>query len=685
MSGTPCNYDGILGDIYKRLGNIQSSANKGTDLSKVNAEIASLKAQLKIVANIANQARLENAYLKRESESLFNKLFKQIGSLLPLLGMFQTLSGKVGAIGVQVAIAEQTAQTAKKAALDVLMPLGELQRKTSSLGEQVRASKDLANQLDLKVKNNTSRIGDLASKVTGIITGGIAIAAMALALQNKAAINDAFKRIQSVSEYAAQLVASAINSFNSSIRGLESYLDGKIERLRDDMTNSFDELMDSIKEIWAELLKRTNGDTNYYQNLQNQINGLSGRVSELEKVGSSLGSQFNNLQNTVNNISSKVNELFNKIGNINISSINQKINELTKNQSNLQNIVSGLQNTLGSLTNQVKKHALDIAGILGILGALKLAIDFLQKRKMSCNWTPQQISQVTQDTGKTNVFLTVTYWAWVKGKWDDLFKLMGNVPLVNGVTGAIDSLTKGFTNFAKSSIVSRAWSALTMIIVLHNAAMLSRNIVTTLGEALSQGLAAIGITDENDSPIDINKILGEQAESLMVKILGQENWTQTKKTWLLANRTVQAASNVVYTMRSMFDSSLEIGMWTAEQVAKIGNGLREDGVVELFRWGQMPETVFPNSRILQKLENLDDAASSVSMVTSELLSVKDEAAELYDQTSELNQARKDLLNQFGQNSKQAQDKQLEKQIEKEIKNESDSKSPNIKESEMNQG
>ena len=171
----------------------------------------------------------------------------------------------------------------------------------------------------------------------------------------------------------------------------------------------------------------------------------------------------------------------------------------------------------------------------------------------------------------------------------------------------------------------------------------------------------------------------------MVKILGQENWTQTKKTWLLANRTVQAASNVVYTMRSMFDSSLEIGMWTAEQVAKIGNGLREDGVVELFRWGQMPETVFPNSRILQKLENLDDAASSVSMVTSELLSVKDEAAELYDQTSELNQARKDLLNQFGQNSKQAQDKQLEKQIEKEIKNESDSKSPDIKESEMNQG
>jgi hypothetical protein len=214
------------------------------------------------------------------------------------------------------------------------------------------------------------------------------------------------------------------------------------------------------------------------------------------------------------------------------------------------------------------------------------------------------------------------------------------------VGAKVSTLTEKSVKFFKSSVLGRAWNALTLLVVLHNAAMLSRDIVETLGDTLSTGLELMGIKDEEDNPIDINEILGERADDFMKSLLGEDVWANTKQSWMLASRTLQAAANITTTMRSMFDSSLEIGLWTAEQVAKIGNGLRADGVVERFRWPDMPETVPRGSAIMRGLEGLDDAASSINMVVSEVKSVSDEVAALDEARTEFRQAVADQQEGF---------------------------------------
>ena len=102
------------------------------------------------------------------------------------------------------------------------------------------------------------------------------------------------------------------------------------------------------------------------------------------------------------------------------------------------------------------------------------------------------------------------------------------------------------------------------VLLLHNAAMLSRNLGSTLGDLTSQALATIGIKDSEDSPIDVNEILGKQANNFMSSILGAEVWAGTKTSWNKANSIIASATNLMYTVRSMFDSTREILEWTAE-------------------------------------------------------------------------------------------------------------------------
>jgi hypothetical protein len=296
-----------------------------------------------------------------------------------------------------------------------------------------------------------------------------------------------------------------------------------------------------------------------------------------------------------------------------------------------------LTRRVNDLLSRVNTAGAAIIGLQTVVRGLQGVVNEVKNRKMpTCNWSPAQISQVTGDTKKT-LRLSTAIDLFLTGK---LFKA------VTKVGDDVVNLAKASGDFFKSSVLGRAWNALTLLIVLHNAAMLSRNIVETLGDTLSTGLELVGIKDEKNERIDINQILGKRADEFMQSLLGAEVWANTKQSWMLANRTLQAAANITTTMRSIFDSSLEVGIWTAEQVAKIGNGLKADGVVERFRWPDMPETVPRGSALINRLDGLDEAASSLNMVASELKSVQDEAKELVEQREEFKQALSDQQKGF---------------------------------------
>ena len=208
----------------------------------------------------------------------------------------------------------------------------------------------------------------------------------------------------------------------------------------------------------------------------------------------------------------------------------------------------------------------------------------------------------------------------------------------------------GFLQTAfRATRLDKIINALTMITVLHNAAMLSRNLASTLGEVTSQALAVIGLKDENDSPLDINREIGRQVNGLFESVLGAETWTGLKTAWNKANTIISTTTQIMSTVRSLWDSSREVLEWTAENTGKIGNALKKFRVVgeNAYRW--MPEAVTHQNawalkieRFRNKTESLDDAASSLQGVLGEVQTIQEEFKELKEQKEKFDKNIADL-------------------------------------------
>lgn len=203
--------------------------------------------------------------------------------------------------------------------------------------------------------------------------------------------------------------------------------------------------------------------------------------------------------------------------------------------------------------------------------------------------------------------------------------------------------------FAKSIHLDKILNALTLITALHNAAMLSRNLGSTLGEVASQALTVIGIKDENDSPIDINEILGKQTNSFMESLLGADAWKGIKTTWNKASTIISTTTQILSSVRGLWDSSKEILEWTAENTGKIGNALKRFRVVGEKAYGHMPEHVTAQNawslkidRFRSGTDNLDDAASSLQGVLGEVQSIQEEFKDLKEQKERFDKNVADL-------------------------------------------
>lgn len=211
------------------------------------------------------------------------------------------------------------------------------------------------------------------------------------------------------------------------------------------------------------------------------------------------------------------------------------------------------------------------------------------------------------------------------------------IPVINAKLG--DQVQGGISGklqrFAQWSRIGQVLNWLTLFTALHNAAMISGNLAQTLTDLTSQTLYAIGIKDDEEQAIDINSILGKQVDSLIVSIIGQEAWTGTKIAWNKANRIISTASNIIWSVRSIMDSAQQIAEWSAENTGKIGNALKKWRIVGENAYPWMPERVTSQTvwqkkvgRIVDGLEVAEDAASSLSGVTSEVISIQDEVAQL---------------------------------------------------------
>ncbi|MEH1790324.1 MAG: hypothetical protein V7L23_33365 [Nostoc sp.] len=147
------------------------------------------------------------------------------------------------------------------------------------------------------------------------------------------------------------------------------------------------------------------------------------------------------------------------------------------------------------------------------------------------------------------------------------------------VAGGNAALTALITAIATNTYVEKAMQLLTLAATLHNAAMLSNNLVQTLGTIINQCVGLILPKGINGQPINIGQVLGSEIQLLIENAIGHDNYTTITNDWAKANRIYQAGSNVfnqVGNAVGLLSTGLEV---IGGNVGKIGNALKIWGVV----------------------------------------------------------------------------------------------------------
>ncbi|MBE9065131.1 hypothetical protein IQ260_00495 [Leptolyngbya cf. ectocarpi LEGE 11479] len=208
-----------------------------------------------------------------------------------------------------------------------------------------------------------------------------------------------------------------------------------------------------------------------------------------------------------------------------------------------------------------------------------------------------------------------------------------------GQLGAIATKLQTMQAFAekawRNTHADKLINLLTLTTVIHNGAMISRDIGETLGYVVSNGLAVVGVKDEEGNALDINGLVGSSVSNFIKSVVGEDVYNDTRTAWQKANRVLQAGSNIIWTIRNINDATQDVLEWTAENTGKIGNALIKYGVVGDRAYPFMSERVKAQdfyrrkfSRVFDGLESAENTASSLAVVTSNVREIQEEVNEL---------------------------------------------------------
>jgi hypothetical protein len=207
------------------------------------------------------------------------------------------------------------------------------------------------------------------------------------------------------------------------------------------------------------------------------------------------------------------------------------------------------------------------------------------------------------------------------------------------VTSVFDFLQRVWANEA----INKAMQYVTMITVIHNAAMLSRSLFDTLGSALDSGLQVFGlqIKDKEGNQLGISAALGQTFQNLIKGIIGEDNYTALNNTWLQANRIYQTGINLISNVQSILDSTTAVAELTSNRLGTWMNAARSAGLVRENAYGAQSENVTKFNAFMNKLENLEQGASNLASITGNVLSVQQSVTELRTNRQEFENALKD--------------------------------------------
>ena len=223
---------------------------------------------------------------------------------------------------------------------------------------------------------------------------------------------------------------------------------------------------------------------------------------------------------------------------------------------------------------------------------------------------------------------------------------------VKTVDGKMGGALKGglsgwMLRFTSWSLIDRIIALLTLATSVHNAVQLSSSIGDTLIQVMQSTIDLFGIKDSEGQSFNVQQIIGKNIDSLATSILGAKNLASLKLQWAKWNRIYQSAANLSSNIRQLFDSSFQLTETIAENTGKIGNSLRDNGVVAANAFSPLSEKYEATrdkrfGRMLKGLEKIDGAASSMSSITSDIKDIKDELGEVKESRDEFKKSLETL-------------------------------------------
>ena len=220
--------------------------------------------------------------------------------------------------------------------------------------------------------------------------------------------------------------------------------------------------------------------------------------------------------------------------------------------------------------------------------------------------------------------------------------LAGLLNLLTTVWEFLQNRLGKILNILNNTVVDRTLAVMNLATNIHNAAMLTRDIGETLGSVVDNvvGLTGLRFTNSEGAQLPFTDFIGSNFRTFLISVLGVENYTSLVLNWQKANTIYHSAMAVVNTTQSMLDpisSAVEYGM---ENVSKIGNSLKEDGVVSENAYPAMDETIRARrvnrfERLNDTLEGAENIASNLSSVTSSAVSVKEDYKQLREDSKDL--------------------------------------------------
>jgi len=188
-------------------------------------------------------------------------------------------------------------------------------------------------------------------------------------------------------------------------------------------------------------------------------------------------------------------------------------------------------------------------------------------------------------------------------------------------------------------------SVMTYVTAVHNAYFLSRDIGDTLFWMISNILDLVGIEKSDGSQFDVGAIVHNWLETAIKQAIGEETLSGIKESWAKHSRIYQAANNMLWSIRSIVDSTNMVLETTGNYVAKIGNAMRRVGVVTENAYGFMDEklSVLSKSpsfwqRVNQGLETVDDVTNDLASISGDVLEISQQVTQLQDYREEYNTA-----------------------------------------------